>query len=248
MRLYFLRSGLLDLEMRVLMPEYGKGSRLHVPIPVLLIQADGRNILFDTGLPDFCIGNPRAEEGEGDPPEMVPIMTEHETIVAQLATLGIKPANLDTVVNSHLHFDHCGGNKHFTACPILVHEKELAAARVSDAYLPVFEGPGVQFKPITGDYELAQGVQLLETPGHSPGHFSLLVRLPQSGAMLMTIDAVYTGALWQQDALGTNSNGQDARRSMNRLRQIAQEAGAQVIFGHDLAQWAALRHAPDYYE
>lgn len=250
MRLYFLNCGTLDLDQRVLTPEAQQGNRMQIPIPAMLLQVNGQNILFDTGLPDMCVNNPRAlaDEGEGDPPEMLPLMTERETVVAQLAALGIAPDDLRCVVNSHLHFDHCGGNRHFTDCPILVSEKELETARTSDAYLPVFEGPGTQFKMIEGDYELAPGAQLLATPGHSPGHHSLLVRLPQTGPMLLTVDAVYTGTLWQQNALGASRDAQEARRSMDRLRQIAQETGAQVIFGHDPAQWATLRHAPEYYE
>ena len=250
MRLYFLNCGTLDIDLRVLTPEAQMGSRMQIPIPALLLQVDGQHILFDTGLPDRCVNDPRAlaKEGEGDPPRMLPLMAEQETVVAQLAALGITPADLRCVVNSHLHFDHCGGNRHFTDCPILVSEKELEAARTSGAYMPVFEGPGTQFKTIEGDYELAPGAQMLATPGHSPGHYSLLVRLPQSGPMLLTVDAVYTGALWQRDALGACANPQDARQSMNRLRQIARETSAQVIFGHDPTQWATLRHAPEYYE
>ncbi len=250
MRLYFLNCGMLDTEMRVLIPEVQKGNRARIPIPAVLLQVDGQSILFDTGMPDLCVNNPRAlaDEDDGDPPEMMPLMTEQETAVAQLAALGIAPADLRCVVNSHLHFDHCGGNRHFTSCPILVSQKELEVARTSDAYMPVFEGPGVQFETFEGDYELAPGVQLLETPGHTPGHHSLLVRLPKTGPLLLTVDAVYTGALWEQDALGANRDAQAARQSMNRLRQLSQEIGARVIFGHDPAQWATLRHAPEYYE
>ena len=250
MRLYFLDCGALDLEVHVLIPEAPKGSRLRVPIPAVLIQADGKNMLFDTGMPDFCIDNPRAlaEEGEGDPPEAMPLMTSQQTAAAQLAALGLTPADLTFVINSHTHFDHCGGNRHFTTCPILLHERELAAVRAAEHPPEYFEGPGVQFQTFTGDYELAAGVQLLETPGHMPGHMSLLVRLPQTGPLLLTADAVYTEALWKSNALGANRDAQDARQSMDRLRQLAQETGAKVIFGHDQTQWAALRHAPEYYE
>lgn len=250
MRLYFLTCGWLELEESIIIPGAPKGQRLRLPVPATLLQVDGKNILFDTGLPDFCVDNPRAlaDEGEPDPPDMAPDMRQQDTILGQLALLGLAPGDLHLVVNSHLHFDHCGGNQRLTACPILVDAQELETARATEGYLPVFEGPGVQFQTFTGDYELASNVQLLATPGHTPGHHSLLVRLPQSRPLLLTVDAVYTQALWQRNALGACANKDDARRSMDRLRQIAQEIGAQVIFGHDPAQWATLRHAPEYYE
>jgi N-acyl homoserine lactone hydrolase len=250
MRLYILNCGMIDLETRVLIPETPKGPRMRVPVPALLIQVDGQSLLIDTGMPDFCVDTPRAlaEEGEADPPEMMPIIGEHETVVGQLAALGLTPADLRYVVNTHAHIDHCGGNPHFTSCPILIHERELATERASASPKPYFDGPGVQFQPIAGDYELAPGVQLLETPGHMPGHLSLLVRLPQTGPFLFTVDAVYTEALWNSNRLGANRNEQEARQSMDRLRQIARETGARVIFGHDPKQWATLRHAPEYYE
>lgn len=250
MRLYFLHCGSLDLETHIIIPGSPKGQRLKLPVPAMLLQVEGKNILLDTGLPDVCVDNPRAlaDEDEPDPPEMVPDMGQHQTILGQLALLGLTPGDLHLVVNSHLHFDHCGGNQHLTTCPILVDAKELEAARTSGTYPPFFEGPGVQFQTFEGDYELAREVQLLATPGHTPGHHSLLVRLPQTGPLLMTVDAVYTEALWQRNALGAGANQKQARQSMDRLRQLAQETGAKVIFGHDPGQWATLRHAPEYYE
>lgn len=250
MRLYFLHCGSLDLETSIIIPGAPKGQRLTLPVPAMLFQVDGRNILVDTGLPDLCVDNPRAlaDEGEPDPPEMVPHMSQQQTAAGQLALLGLTLNDLDLVVNSHLHFDHCGGNQHMTTSPILVDALELEAARTSGTYPPFFEGPGVTFQTFEGDYELAPGVQLLATPGHTPGHHSLLVRLPQSGPLLLTVDAVYTEALWRDNALGAGANAEDARRSMDRLRQMSQETGAQVIFGHDPEQWRTLRHAPAFYE
>jgi N-acyl homoserine lactone hydrolase len=250
MRLYFLHCGSLDLETSVIIPGSPKGQRLKLPVPAMLLEVDGKHILVDTGLPDFCVDNPRAlaDEGEPDPPEMVPDMGQHQTILGQLALLGLTPGDLHQVVNSHLHFDHCGGNQHLTASPILVDGRDLERARAGIGVGPVFEGPGVTFQTFEGDYELAPGVQLLATPGHTPGHHSLLVRLPQSGPLLLTVDAVYTEALWQRDALGACVDEEEARRSMNRLRRIAQETGAKVIFGHDPGQWTTLRHAPEYYD
>ena len=250
MRLYFLHCGSLDLETGVIIPGAPKGERLTLPIPAMLLQVDGRTILIDTGLPDYCVESPRAlaEDGEPDPPEMIPLMSRQQTVAGQLALLGLGLSDLHLVVNTHLHFDHCGGNQHITHCPILVDAHELETARSTPGYLPVFEGPGVRFESFEGDYDLAPGVHLLATPGHTPGHHSLLLHLPQSGPVLLPVDAVYTEKLWQANALGAGANAEDAHRSMDRLRNLAQETGAQVIFGHDPDQWATRRIAPAFYD
>jgi N-acyl homoserine lactone hydrolase len=155
------------------------------------------------------------------------------------------------VVNSHLHLDHCGGNLHFAHCPLLLQAAELEAAHAPVFPYQDFTGwnePGLRYQTIQGDHTLAPGVELLATPGHSPGHQALLLRLPNSGVLLVTFDAVYTRALWEADELGAAADPAGARASMDRLRAVAAQTGAQVVCGHDLEQWAALRHPPAYYD
>jgi glyoxylase-like metal-dependent hydrolase (beta-lactamase superfamily II) len=254
MRLHLLTCGALDLDQTVLTPGRGAGARVRVPIPAYLLQFDGRTILFDTGMPDFLYqGDPRAlaHEGEPDPPWAVAYGGEADTITGQLATLGLRPSDVDLVVNSHLHFDHCGGNLHFTHCPLLLQVDQLAAARAPGSPYESIQGwnaPGLRYETVASDHTLAPGVELLATPGHTSGHQSLLLRLPSSGKMLFTFDAVYTRPLWEADELGAVADAEAARASMDRLRAVAAQTGAQVIFGHDPGQWAALRHPPAYYD
>ena len=253
-RFFLLTCGTADLEQSTLTPGRAAGARLRVPIPAYLLQTDGRTILFDTGMPDFCYtGDPRAlaHEGEPDPPWAIPYGGAADTIAGQLATLGLRPADVDLVVNSHLHLDHCGGNRHFAHCPLLLQAAELEAARAPVFPYQDFTGwnePSLRYQTIQGNHTLAPGVELLATPGHSPGHQALLLRLPTSGVLLFTFDAVYTRALWEADELGAAADPATARASMDRLRAVAAQTGAQVVCGHDLEQWAALRHPPAYYD
>jgi N-acyl homoserine lactone hydrolase len=106
----------------------------------------------------------------------------------------------------------------------------------------------LRYQTVVGDQTLAPGVELLATPGHTPGHQSLLVRLAGSGPLLFTADAVYIQQLWQADELGAAADPVAARASMDRLRAVAASTGAQVICGHDPTQWASLRHPPAYYD
>src|SRR6185437_7735392 len=103
------------------------------------------------------------------------------------------------------------------------------------------------YQPIEGDHTLAPGVELIVTPGHTPGHQSLLVTLP-GGPLLFTVDAVYLQRLWEDDELGAADDLTAARASMDRLRALAAQTGARVICGHDAAVWAALRHPPAAYD
>jgi glyoxylase-like metal-dependent hydrolase (beta-lactamase superfamily II) len=255
-RFFLLTCGTGDLDQSALTPGRGAGTRVRLPIPACLLQTDRRTILFDTGMPDFCYtGNPRAlaHEGEHDPPWAIPHGGAADTITGQLATLGLRPADVDLVVNSHLHLDHCGGNLHFAHCPLLLQAAELEAARAPAPGSP-YEGftgwnePGLRYQTIQGDLMLEPGVELLATPGHTPGHQSLLLRLPNSGILLFTFDAVGTRALWQADELGAADDPAAARASVDRLRAVASQTRAQVVCGHDLEQWVALRHPPAYYD
>lgn len=252
-RLSLLTCGWLDAELSELTPGRNVGTRLRIPIPAYLIQTEDQTILVDTGMPGICYeGNRRvmADDDEPDPPAFIPEGGADDTIVGQLARVGLRPEDVTLVVNTHTHFDHCGGNPHFTHCPILLQEADYAMvqARPGSSELPWWKASELRYQTIVGDHTLAPGVELLATPGHTPGHQSLLLRLPNSGPLLFTADAVYIQPLWQADELGAAEDAGQARTSMDRLRAVADESGAQVICGHDPTQWASLRHPPAYYE
>src|SRR3954469_22547857 len=80
-------------------------------------------------------------------------------------------AGIDMVVNTHLHFDHCGGNRLFAGKPIYVQRRELDDARSQDDYTirEWIEAPGVRYVPVDGELELLPGLRLLPAPGHTPG-------------------------------------------------------------------------------
>ena len=101
---------------------------------------------------------------------------------------------------------------------------------------------------VDGDTELLPGLELIETSGHVPGHQSVLVRLPKTGAVLLTIDAVAFGESWNRDAEG-NPDGEKSRASTIKLLDLVErEQIGLVIFGHDAEQWETLKKAPEFYE
>jgi N-acyl homoserine lactone hydrolase len=253
-RLYVLTCGELDITEETLIPSHKDRRRLRIPIPAYVLRLDDHIVLFDTGMTDICYtGNPRAlaEEGEGDPPWAVPLGSSESSIVGQLAAIGLRPENVSLVVNSHFHFDHCGGNRYFTHCPILVQQAELEESRATRANATEdlgWNAPSLRYQTIVGDHTLAEGVRLLATPGHTPGHQSLLLSNLAGGPLLLTFDAVYTATLWEGPEQGAAKDELAAQDSLVRLRQVASQTDARVIFGHDAQQQAGLRHPPAFYE
>ena len=139
--------------------------RRHARAHPVLQRADRAHdglFLFDTGFD--------LEHTERVLPFEFPEQTVDQTIPAQLGRCGFRPEDVGTLVNSHLHFDHVGGNKHLTSSRIVLHEKELAHARDHEPFEffgysdKTWDYEGARFEPVSGDIELAKGIWLYETP------------------------------------------------------------------------------------
>jgi N-acyl homoserine lactone hydrolase len=240
LKVYLLSGGLLDGDRSVIHPGDDSHRRVTLPIQPVLVQNEGRTVLVDTGMPACAYGDPKGLEREYgiDPSWIKSLAGEQERVDRQLALLGLKPTDLDLVVNTHFHFDHAGGNPLFAGVTVAAQEAELAAWRESEEPR-WWDAPGVQFRVAQGDWSPLPGVEMLLTPGHTPGHQSMLVRL-RDKPWLFTWDAVYTEEHWREGKLGAVRDVAAARSSLERLRQIAAEERAKVIFGHDIVQWGAL--------
>lgn len=237
MKVYLLSGGMVDVDRAVIHPGDDSRRRVSLPVMQVLVEDAGRHVLVDTGMPDAATDPEGLQREYGMETSWIrPVMTEGQRIDRQLAALGLAPADLDLVINTHMHFDHAGGNAFFPGVPIAVQSAELEAAGSED-YLPVWDAPGVQFRVENGDWSPLPAVEMLHTPGHSPGHQSMLIHLA-SGPLLFTWDAVYTEEHWRAGKLGAVDDVAAARASLERLHRLA--PGARVIFGHDRAQWEAL--------
>jgi N-acyl homoserine lactone hydrolase len=126
------------------------------PMPVfvhVIDHPDGR-VLVDTGMT-----------------ELHPAVADMDPRLRPLSEQDIDLAGIDIVVNTHLHFDHCGGNRLFAGKPIYVQRQELDDALGEEEYTirEWVEAPGVQYVPVDGELELLPGLRLLPTPGHTRG-------------------------------------------------------------------------------
>jgi N-acyl homoserine lactone hydrolase len=225
----------------VIFPGDDSGRRVTLPVTQVLIESAGRRVLVDTGMPVEAAGDSEGLKRafDIDPAWIRPLMRPENRIDEQLRSLGLAIADLDLVVNTHFHFDHAGANALFAGVTIAAQEAEIVAARERGDAMPWWDAPGLQFRSVQGDWSPVAGVEMLHTPGHTPGHQSMIVRLAEE-PWLFTWDAVYTEEHWREHKLGVVGDVAAARASIERLREIAERERARVIFGHDAAQWAAL--------
>jgi N-acyl homoserine lactone hydrolase len=109
----------------------------------------------------------------------------------------VVPRDAVCVINTHLHFDHCGGNRLFAGTPIHVQRAEREAARAEDYTIPAWvEFEGATYVEHDREAEILTGVRVLSTPGHTPGHQSVLVDT-DDGLVVLAGDVGYT---WKQFA------------------------------------------------
>jgi N-acyl homoserine lactone hydrolase len=125
------------------------------------------------------------------------------------------PRSVACVVNTHLHFDHCGGNRLFAGTPIYVQRVERQAARAPGYTVPEWvEFDGAEYVELDGEAEILPGVRLLPTPGHTSGHQSVLVET-DDGLVVVAGDVAYT---WT--AFDDSGNGAARRLEALRPRRI----------------------------
>ena len=241
------------LELAVL--DYGRfeinaESRV-VPITGYVIRSGARIVLVDTGFPQRYLDDPvgvgRAESVEEF--GRIVSLTADNLPAAQLALAGIDPGDVTDVLITHGDIDHVGGIADFPQATLVVGraEREGGPPRYYGSVRPVEWPAGRAYHLVDGDEELFAGVEIISTPGHSPGHLSLLVRLPRTGPILLAADAISRPAELESGHNGGASDQDLARRSAARLVEIARREEAQLLFGHDLEQWSRLRKVPHFY-
>lgn len=224
--------------------------------PGYLVElAGGRHVLIDTGPNRRHIREPMYEYAGTDfGKHLVPQLTEADDLRNRLSEVGLSEADIDIVVLTHNHFDHAGNIADFPDAEIVIHrdDYEIGIQRGKDG-LPggiperAADGRPLRYRLIDGDEEIAPGFTLLHTPGHSPGHLSVLLDLPETGPVILAIDAIYSRFNRERDNYKIGFDPAAGRRSAARLIGIAADRSAYLIYGHDPHQWPTLRHPPDRY-
>ena len=181
------------------------------PVLAFAIRHPDGIVLVDTG-----VGEGNAWVDENYRPRV-------RDIREALAAAQLKPDSVRAIVNSHLHFDHCGQNRAFPDVPIHVQQSELdLALREGHTVVEWVDFPEARYEAVEGDREILQGVSVLATPGHTPGHQSVTVRTGD-GLVLIVGQAA-------QDARSFATGPADA--SVQRLRELNAD---RIHFSHDRA-------------
>ena len=221
--------------------ETGTGQPRVEAVYGYLVTHPDLTVIFDTG-----IGSADRETEAHYQPHRRPL-----DLACRDAGCGIDA--IDVVVNSHLHFDHCGANAALASRRIVVQSAELEAAHGENyTFSELVDFDGATYDCIDGEAEIADGLVVLPTPGHSPGHQALVVRA-QDGTLLVagqamdfstTATGVPTGG-----CASSYASAHLARRATRRvgrplapwpdwLDRIEQFDPARVVFAHDGATFA----------
>ena len=199
-------------------------------------------LLWDTGIPDAIASMPNGQKsGAGN-------WTSRKTLVSQIVELGLKPSDITYLALSHSHGDHVGNVDAFAQATLVVQKAEY------DWPLPDGKprfNPAQKVIKAEGDHDIFGdgSVVLISTPGHSPGHQCLLVRLPKTGAVLLSGDAVHTRANWDSHrAPERNFNVSQSLASLDRMAAVIKENDGQLWIGHETSEVPLRKYAPAYYE
>lgn len=253
MKMHLLSGGRLRMRKNIFVPDAGRSETIELPVPCVLLRHAQGNVLFDTGCHPAVAVEPEARWG-GLARLMTPIMRPDDNVIAALAGIGLTCDDVDVVVCSHLHPDHCGCNTFFKRATFIIHAKEVAAARAPGAetqgYLAAEWEQAAPLDTIDGERDLfGDGrIVLLPLPGHTPGTTGALVTLAHSGRFLLASDTVSLRSTLDTGVIPKNTwNAEALAKSLAEIARI-EARGATVLCGHDDAQWAQLRKGADAYD
>ena len=265
MRLYVFSSGTLTLDKSGL--QTGATGKITVPVAFFLIKHPKGNVLFDTGNNDKIINDPTywgpfiASLDPGRAPDVA--------IDAQLNKIGVKPSDINYVILGHMHLDHAGNVGKFPTATIVYQRDEIV-----NAFWPK---PGYGCCYITADFaglrnDVGQNQvnrqKVIELNGdldlfgdgsiyihravsHTPGSEMVVVRLPNTGAVVLTSDACYLMENLQKDILPSVALAYDPSGMLDAyswIKHLMSAEGADVIFAHDAETFKKHKQPPEYYE
>ena len=186
MAMHFLSGGRVRMRKTVYIPDADRSESIELPVICTLLRHAQGNVLFDTGCHPDVPENP-ASRWHGMEKFMIPIMPKGENVLSGLSGIGVEADDIDVVICSHLHPDHCGCNAFFKRATVIVQARDVAAARAPDAekfgFLSVDWDVGLPLDEIEGGRDLfGDGrIVLIPLPGHTPGSMGALIALERDG-------------------------------------------------------------------
>lgn len=235
----------------------GLGERFYLsePVSAYLFDTEEGWVLFDTGFNRDIITNPELEHeyftSRGWIP--TPVAEEQHDLGVQLASIGLTYDDIGSIIISHLHADHTGNLAKCKNAKVYIQKAEYDFGFADETPPPWFEydykDADIDWVIIEGDYQLMEGLEIIDTKGHTPGHQSLVVTLPQSGVFVLTADAGDLAENYEKEIpCGENIGDDIAIEAIRRLKREAEERGGILFLGHDIDWVKQIKLIPEFYE
>jgi N-acyl homoserine lactone hydrolase len=226
-----------------------------MPVPAFLVVHPRGTLLWDTGLGDQLMGRPSSETQRGTMGQVVT-----KAVKEQLTAIGYPPGKITYLGLSHMHFDHVGNANDYSGATWIVQKAERDSVWGPEP-LPAFANPAStaafarlkdsKTQEVAGDHDVfGDGTVIVKsTPGHTPGHQSLFVKLPKTGAIVLSGDLYH----YQAERTLKKMPAREAAAGVTAKSRAALEAfistsGAQLWIQHDPTTWATLKKAPAFYD
>jgi N-acyl homoserine lactone hydrolase len=257
-RLYRLDCGhSLANDESVWTPGENIGRSIEFSSTCWLIKHGSEWLMWDTGVPESALGNPR---GWSTIPSLI-VYHLDKTLTDQLAEIGLKPRDVTRVAISHTHGDHIGNMGLFSNSTVLMQRAEhswISSANGSNdnvnqlmALARKLLGTPKNLQLIDGDTDVFGdgSVTLVSTPGHTPGHQSLLVRLKNSGFIILSGDVAHSEKNFAEDIVPSlNTSKAESIASMEKIRKMIGTYQATFFINHYKKQTDTLRLLPAFYD
>ena len=250
LRLYVFDCGLIGMDdVSPFSLRNDETSVRELIVPCYLIEHPDGRLVWDAGLPLAMAGRGTLEEAGG-------YHLYERSFLDQLADMDLTPEDIDLVAFSHMHYDHVGAANAFTDSRLLIQDTEYEAAFGEPAN-PVFQPDlyaglaGNERALLSGDHDVFGdgSVTIISAPGHTPGHQALLLRLENTGNVVLSGDLYHFRASRALRRAPTfNTDADETFRSMDKVEAVITAEGATLWIEHDKALADTLKLAPAYYD
>jgi N-acyl homoserine lactone hydrolase len=249
LRVYALDCGRIQAKDMAMFSDTGEynGKAGTVVDPCFVIRHPKGTMIWDTGLGDKMAAN----KGGVDFP--FGHMQVDVTLIDQLKAIGLTPADITYLSFSHTHFDHTGNANEFPDATWILNKAEIAwdeSKPGSSVEVDTFSDyKTAKTQMIDGDYDVFGdgSVMILKTPGHTPGHQSLQLKLKKSGVVILSGDLFHLRENFIHRRVPVmNASRADTLASMDRIRTILKNTHGRLVVQHDPADFAALPKFPKY--
>jgi N-acyl homoserine lactone hydrolase len=238
-------------------PGQNVGRSIEFSSTCWLIKHGSEWLLWDAGVPESTHNNPR---GWSTLPKLI-VYHLDKTLTDQLAEIGLKPRDIARVAISHTHGDHIGNVGLFPDSTILMQRAEYSWINSPNgpndnvnqlmALARELLGTPKNLQLVDGDFDVFDdgSVTLVSTPGHTPGHQSLLVHLKNSGFIILSGDVVHSEENFEKNIVPSlNTNEAESKASMEKIRQMIAMYKAMLFINHDKKQTDTLKLLPAFYD